>query len=148
MQSSGNALMGIGMATGQSRAADAARRAIDSPLIDVEIRGATGIILSIAGGDDLSLHEITDAANVVQEAASANANIIFGASIDPDLRGQVWVTVIATGFQDGSSTGRRGTVGVQSLDARRQAAARPSSGRRDVRWDADEIEIPAFLRHR
>src|SRR5262249_48851219 len=114
--------------------------------IDVEIRGATGIILSIAGGDDLSLHEITDAANVVQEAASANANIIFGASVDPDLRGQVWVTVIATGFQDGSTRRRAG--GVQSLDARRQVGGRQASGRREVHWDADEIEIPAFLRQR
>jgi cell division protein FtsZ len=148
MQTSGNALMGIGMATGSNRSADAARRAIDSPLLEVEIRGATGIILSIAGGDDLSLHEITDAANVVQEASSPNANIIFGASIDPELRGQVWVTVIATGFQDGSSPAGRGTSRVQSLDARRQAAARPSPRRRDVHWDADEIEIPAFLRQR
>ena len=148
MQTSGNALMGIGMATGQNRAADAARRAIDSPLIDIEIRGATGIILSIAGGDDLSLHEITDAANVVQEAASPNANIIFGASVDPDLRGQVWVTVIATGFQDGSERAGRATPRVQSLDARRQAGGRPAPGRRDVHWDADEIEIPAFLRQR
>ncbi len=148
MQTSGNALMGIGMATGQNRSADAARRAIDSPLIDIEIRGATGIILSIAGGDDLSLHEITEAANVVQEAASPNANIIFGASVDPDLRGQVWVTVIATGFQDGSERAGGATPRVQSLDARRQAGGRPAPGRRDVHWDADEIEIPAFLRQR
>jgi cell division protein FtsZ len=146
MQGSGNALMGIGMATGPARAADAARRAIDSPLIDTEIRGATGIILSIAGGEDLSLHEITEAATVVQDAASSNANIIFGASIDPDLAGQVWVTVIATGFLQANSGS------VQRISS--QAGAVPRShvrrapGRSEVRWDADEIEIPAFLRQR
>src|SRR5262249_51885189 len=147
MQSSGNALMGIGMATGPSRAGDAARRAIDSPLIDHEIRGATGIILSIAGGDDLSLHEITEAATVVQDAASSNANIIFGASVDPDLRGQVWITVIATGFHQSGSGAPRALPNGQATQVRRSGPRRPP-GRGEVRWDADEIEIPAFLRER
>ena len=123
MQESGTALMGIGVATGPTRAADAARYAIDSPLIDHEIKGATGVLLSIAGGNDLGLHEITEAAHVVEQAASEGANVIFGASIDPELAGQVWVTVIATGFDQGP---RKGTWRPTGSD--------------------EEIELPDFLR--
>jgi len=88
MQTSGNALMGVGMASGATRGVDAARRAIASPLLGREIRGASGIVLSIAGGDDLALVEVTEAAAIVREAATDDANIIFGASVDPDLTGQ------------------------------------------------------------
>jgi cell division protein FtsZ len=141
MQQSGNALMGIGMATGPTRAADAAMRAIDSPLLGHPINGATGFILSIAGGPDLSLHEITEAADVVQAAASENANIIFGASVDPDLGDQVWVTVIATGFDEGPGGGR----GL----ARRREASAPASERRGrpaPSFDVDDFDVPPFLR--
>jgi cell division protein FtsZ len=99
MKDAGTALMGIGFsATGENRARDAAERALRSPLIEADIGGAKGILLSIAGGDDLSLYEVNEAAEVVRQAATDDSNIIFGATIDDRLTGQVWVTVVATGF--------------------------------------------------
>jgi cell division protein FtsZ len=98
MQDAGSAIMGIGFATGEDRAREAAGRALRSPLIDTEIVGARGILLSIAGGDDLTLLEVNEAAEVVREAATEETNIIFGATIDERLAGQIWVTVIATGL--------------------------------------------------
>jgi cell division protein FtsZ len=98
MQNAGSALMGIGYATGPDRAREAAERALGSPLIDAEIVSARGILLSIAGGDDLSLVEVNDAAEVVRATATDETNIIFGATVDPRLTGQVWVTVVATGL--------------------------------------------------
>jgi cell division protein FtsZ len=99
MANGGTALMGIGFASdGDSRARDAAERALRSPLIETEITGARGILLSIAGGDDLSLFEVNEAAEVVRQAATDDTNIIFGATIDERLTGQVWVTVVATGL--------------------------------------------------
>jgi cell division protein FtsZ len=98
MSDGGNALMGIGFATGENRAREAAERALRSPLIDTELTGARGILLSIAGGDDLSLFEVNEAAEVVRQGAVDDTNLIFGATIDDRLTGQVWVTVIATGL--------------------------------------------------
>ena len=98
MSDAGSAIMGIGFATGENRAGEAASRALRSPLIDTEIVGARGILLSIAGGDDLTLLEVNEAAEVVREASTEETNIIFGATIDERLAGQVWVTVIATGL--------------------------------------------------
>ena len=98
MQDAGSALMGIGYATGENRAREAAERALGSPLIDAEIVRARGILLSISGGDDLSLVEVNDAAEVVRQTATDETNIIFGATVDPRLTGQVWVTVVATGL--------------------------------------------------
>jgi cell division protein FtsZ len=98
MTDAGSAIMGIGFATGENRAREAASRALRSPLIDTEIIGARGILLSIAGGDDLTLLEVDEAAQVVREASTDETNIIFGATIDERLAGQVWVTVIATGL--------------------------------------------------
>jgi cell division protein FtsZ len=98
MQDAGSALMGIGYATGTNRAREAAERALGSPLIDAEIVSARGILLSIAGGDDLSLVEVNEAAEVVRQTATDETNIIFGATVDPRLTGQVWVTVVATGL--------------------------------------------------
>jgi cell division protein FtsZ len=121
MKDAGSALMGIGFATGETRAKDAAERALSSPLIDTEIVGAKGILLSIAGGDDLTLLEVNEAAEVVRRAATEETNIIFGATIDDRLAGQVWVTVIATGI------GRR--------------AARPAPARSE-----ETLEPPTFLR--
>src|SRR5206468_9338625 len=97
MKGAGTALMGIGFSTGENRAREAAERALRSPLIDTELTGARGILLSIAGGDDLSLFEVNEAAEVVRQAATDETNIIFGATIDERLTGQVWVTVVATG---------------------------------------------------
>jgi cell division protein FtsZ len=98
MQGAGSAMMGIGMATGSQRATEAATHAIRSPLIDHEVRAARGILLAISGGSDLSLHEVNEAAEVVRAAADDETTIIFGASVDERLAGQMWVTVVATGF--------------------------------------------------
>jgi cell division protein FtsZ len=108
MKDAGTALMGIGFSANENRAREAAERALRSPLIDAEIAGAKGILLSIAGGDDLSLVEVNEAAEVIRQAATDETNIIFGASIDERLTGQVWVTVIATGL--GTPRGRRQLV--------------------------------------
>ena len=120
MSDAGTALMGIGFATGENRAHEAAERALRSPLIDTELVGARGILLSIAGGEDLTLLEVNEAAEVIRRGATEDTNIIFGATIDERLAGQVWVTVIATG------------VGQPA-----RAAARPS--------EPDPLEPPSFL---
>ena len=126
MADSGSALMGIGYATGENRAKEAAERALRSPLIETEITGARGILLSIAGGDDLTLYEVNEAAEAVREAATDDTNIIFGATIDDRLEGQMWITVVATGI--GKATGRRGSF------------VTAASGGGDV------LETPSFLR--
>src|SRR5690348_1192431 len=126
MKDAGTALMGIGFsATGDNRARDAAERALRSSLIETDIGGARGILLSIAGGDDLSLFEVNEAAEVVRQAATDDTNIIFGATVDDRLTGQVWVTVVATGF------GQR-------------AAQRRVTMRAEAR-DEDSLEPPSFL---
>jgi cell division protein FtsZ len=128
MADSGSALMGIGYATGDNRAKEAAERALRSPLIETEITGARGILLSIAGGDDLTLYEVNEAAEAVREAATDDTNIIFGATIDDRLEGQMWITVVATGI-GGKSATRRGTF---------VTAASGGSG--------EVLEPPSFLR--
>jgi cell division protein FtsZ len=114
MKDAGSALMGIGFATGDNRAREAAERALRSPLIETEIVGARGILLSIAGGDDLSLYEVNEAAEVVRAAATDDTNIIFGATIDERLTGQIWITVIATGL--GGPKRTRALAGVGGRD--------------------------------
>jgi cell division protein FtsZ len=123
MQDAGSAIMGIGFATGEARAREAASRALRSPLIDTEIMGARGILLSIAGGDDLTLLEVNEAAEVVREAATEETNIIFGATIDERLAGQIWVTVIATGL---------GTPGFRPAPATDRESLEPPSFLRDL----------------
>ena len=113
MKDAGSALMGIGYATGENRAREAAERALRSPLIDTEILGARGILLSIAGGDDLSLYEVNEAAEAVRAAATDDTNIIFGATIDERLTGQMWITVVATGL---GGARRRSLVAVGGRD--------------------------------
>src|SRR5439155_1658766 len=99
MKDAGSALMGIGFSSSdENRAREAAERALRSPLIETELMGAKGILLSIAGGGDLSLIEVNEAAEVIRQAATDDTNIIFGATIDESLAGQVWVTVVATGL--------------------------------------------------
>jgi len=98
MDEKGSALMGIGIASGENRAAEAAQGAISSPLLETSIEGARGVLLNITGGVDLGLMEVNEAANIISDAADAEANIIFGAVIDENLKDEVRVTVIATGF--------------------------------------------------
>jgi cell division protein FtsZ len=130
MSNAGSALMGIGYATGEDRAKQAAERALRSPLIDTEIVGARGILLSIAGGDDLTLLEVNDAAETVRAAATDDTNIIFGATVDERLSGQVWVTVVATGL---------GSRGRRTLTPFSTTSAAP------VRTE-ETLEPPSFLR--
>ncbi|MBI4836513.1 MAG: cell division protein FtsZ [Candidatus Abawacabacteria bacterium] len=103
MKNSGSSLMGIGYGTGENRALEAAKAAIDSPLLDLSIAGAKGLLINITGGNDLSMFEVDEAAKVVAESASEDANIIFGMVIDDRMAGEIKVTVIATGF-DASDT--------------------------------------------
>ncbi len=131
MSGAGSALMGIGYSESPNRAREAAERALKSPLIDTEIVGATGILLSIAGGEDLTLLEVNEAAEVVRGAATDDTNIIFGATVDERLNGQVWVTVIATGL--GGSQHRSFTPSF---------AAAGASSRSGSRGDS---ELPSFL---
>ncbi|HEU4914073.1 MAG TPA: cell division protein FtsZ [Candidatus Saccharimonadales bacterium] len=98
MSNAGSALMGIGRASGENRAVQAAQQAIDSPLLEVSIDGARGILFNVIGGNDLSMHEINTAAETITTAADPDANIIFGATINPDLEGELIITVVATGF--------------------------------------------------
>jgi cell division protein FtsZ len=98
MSNAGSALMGIGRASGENRAIQAAQQAIDSPLLEVSIDGARGILFNVIGGNDLSMHEINAAAEAITAAADPDANIIFGATISPELEGEIIITVVATGF--------------------------------------------------
>jgi cell division protein FtsZ len=111
MADGGSALMGIGFASGDDRAREAAERALQSPLIETEVVGARGILLSVSGGSDLSLLEVNEAAEVVRQAAGDDTNIIFGATVDDRLTGQIWVTVIATGLRDGRARGQLSSPG-------------------------------------
>lgn len=100
MSHAGSALMGIGRASGEERAAHAAQQAIESPLLEVSIDGARGILFNVIGGSDMSMHEINQAAETITTAADPEANIIFGATINPELEGEMIITVVATGFDD------------------------------------------------
>lgn len=129
MQNAGSALMGIGTAIGEHRAEIAARAAINSPLLEVSIHGAKGVLFSVAGGEDLGMLEVQDAANVITEAIDPDAKVIFGAVTDDSLKkGQVRVTVIATGFPEAS---QRSTLfaGAQRLVAKKDQDVPPVNAR-------------------
>jgi cell division protein FtsZ len=138
MTDAGSALMGIGEADGENRAAEAAREAVSSPLLEASVEGATGILLNITGGSDLGLFEVNEAAEVVTGAADLNANVIFGAVIDESMEGRVRVTVIATGFDRSLRRERR-----DHEETEREPA--PSGG---FEVPADVLEVPSFLRRR
>ncbi|MCK5604234.1 cell division protein FtsZ [Candidatus Pacearchaeota archaeon] len=151
MQSAGSALMGVGYGTGENRAVDAARAAIESPLLEMSIQGAKGILFNVTGGNDLSMFEVDEAAKVITEAADSEANIIFGAVINESYTGEIKVTVIATGFseedqqraQSSSAAGtiqRLGNIPTSSVKVTgvQQAVAKGGSG--------VDLEVPAFMR--
>jgi cell division protein FtsZ len=140
MRDAGSALMGIGSASGENRAAEAARTAVSSPLLEASIEGATGVLLNISGGSDIGLFEVNEAAEVVTSAADQNANVIFGAVIDESIGDEVRVTVIATGF------GRSGRRRRETREERPEEAPVPALSRQgfDVREDA--LDVPSFLR--
>jgi cell division protein FtsZ len=153
MQAAGSALMGVGRATGEGRAVEAARSAINSPLLETTIDGASGVIFTVTGGPDLTLHEVQEAANVVYSAVSDDANIIFGAVIDDRLHGEVLITVIATGFdmivQPQMSV--RPMVTAQPRVAQQPAGIPVAAGRVENGYKklaSDILDIPEFLRSR
>jgi cell division protein FtsZ len=150
MSGAGSALMGIGSARGDNRAVDAAQHAISSPLLEQSMDGARGVLLSIAGGSDLGLFEINDAAQLVTDAAHPEANIIFGAVIDDALGDEVRVTVIAAGFDSGSPSykpaeaQRVTNVTLPESAPPRQQPTAASSPRRVL---FDDVDVPDFLKN-
>jgi cell division protein FtsZ len=153
MSARGNALMGTGRASGPNRAAEAAQAAVSSPLLeDVSIAGAEGVLVNITGGRDLTLHEVNEAAGVVVNAAGDDANVIFGAVIDPNLDGEMQITVVATGF--GGTEPRLKLVekarAAAALPGDDEALRQPAPWRREERgrWGrrAESLEVPTFLR--
>src|SRR5881409_2060858 len=163
MQNGGAAIMGTGMGRGENRAMEAVQQAISSPLLDnISITGATGVLINITGGEDLTLGEVTQISDVVKDAAGEDAEIIFGTVNDPAMHGEIRVTVIATGFDRpaaGAEAGARAAPGVLPF---RERGARPTpmpppgyvkSGEQAVRRPAppppselNELEIPTFIR--
>ncbi|XP_076900668.1 cell division protein FtsZ homolog 2-2, chloroplastic-like [Bidens hawaiensis] len=139
MANAGSSLMGIGTATGKTRARDAALNAIQSPLLDIGIERATGIVWNITGGSDLTLFEVNAAAEVIYDLVDPSANLIFGAVIDPSISGQVSITLIATGFKRQEESDGRTLQGGQSdvVGINRRSPAFTEGG---------SVEIPEFLR--
>ncbi|NMA95259.1 MAG: cell division protein FtsZ [Clostridiales bacterium] len=133
MEEKGLAHMGIGRSSGDNRAIEATKQAIESPLLETTIEGARGVLLNITGGEDLGLHEVNEAAELVSEVAHPDANIIFGAVIDESLEEEVSITVIATGFD---SKGKRES----------EKKASKIIGQSMEEDDADDLDIPTFLR--
>lgn len=140
MQNAGSALMGIGRASGENRAIQAATQAIESPLLEVSIDGARGILFNVIGGNDLSMHEINGAAEAITQAADPDANIIFGATISPELDGEVIITVVATGFDASYFTSRQATpVEVEAPAAVIQEQPKPTAPVTDA--DVKDIDM-------
>ena len=139
MKNAGSALMGIGRGTGESRALEAAKMAIDSPLLELSIDGAKGILFNVTGGPDMSMYEIDEAARVITEAADPEANVIFGTVVDESMQGEIKITVIATGFDDAYGKTRR----TESKQQPVTASVRSMEEREEER---DELDVPAFIR--
>jgi cell division protein FtsZ len=148
MSHAGNALLGIGMGTGDRRAIDAAEKAVASPLLETSMDGARSILLSITGGRDLSLWEVNEAAKAVSEAAHPEANIIFGAMVDEKLDDQVWVTVVATGYANGA-TSRRRRDEPRATRALEEPRGEPRVSRRErparTSRDLADLDVPEFI---
>jgi cell division protein FtsZ len=141
MTDAGSALMGIGSASGENRAAEAAHTAVSSPLLESSIEGATGILLNISGPADMGLFEVNEAAEVVTGAADQNANVIFGAVIDESLKDEVRVTVIATGFGAAGHRRRRRAVVPEETPS-----TQTEEQRERFEVSDEELEVPSFLR--
>ena len=162
MSNKGSALMGIGIATGENRASEAAKKAISSPLLESSIDGAKGVLMNITGGSNLSLFEVQEAADIVASASDEEVNMIFGSVINENLKDEIIVTVIATGFTEEALQQQRHTV-KPSLNINRQSAPQQQAPIREQRQEMhvqqprqnqqqyaqdDMLEVPAFLRNR
>jgi cell division protein FtsZ len=161
MSSGGSALMAVGMATGETRAVDAAESAVSSSLLDVTIDGAQGILFNITSGSDLSLFEVNEAAEIIQRKAHPEANIIFGAVIDESLDEELRITLIATGFEGAMQQRKPYVAGKrkekENADTKtiafpqakvRETRAREEQPRREPAYDPEDLEVPTFLRKR
>ncbi|MBI5878949.1 MAG: cell division protein FtsZ [Chloroflexi bacterium] len=159
MQERGTALMAVGHGTGESRAVDAAQAAVRSPLLDMTIDGARGVLFNVTGGSDLSLFEVNEAAEIIRSMTDPNVNMIFGAVIDPALKDEVRITVIATGFDGVSKRASHSTASHAlpvSLPPQSQAPSvpvpAPERGKMKQfptpSFDPSDLDIPAFLRRR
>ncbi|MFJ8458027.1 MULTISPECIES: cell division protein FtsZ [Lysinibacillus] len=164
MSNKGSALMGIGIATGENRAAEAAKKAISSPLLESSIDGAKGVLMNITGGSNLSLFEVQEAADIVASASDEEVNMIFGSVINENLKDEIIVTVIATGFSEEALQQQRNTT-RPTINTNRQAVQQQQAPVREPRQDVhvqqeqprqnqqnyaqdDMLEVPAFLRNR
>jgi cell division protein FtsZ len=153
MTERGSALMGIGVATGENRAAEAAKKAIQSPLLETSIDGARGVLMNITGGANLSLYEVNEAADIVASASDLEVNMIFGAVIDESYKDEIMVTVIATGFEHKAVVQPpiRKPAGnpMQQPQATEQADNRVNNLRPfGGQPTSDQLDIPTFMRNR
>jgi len=144
MRDAGTAMMGIGSARGENRAAEAAKHAVSSPLLEASIEGATGILLNVTGGKSVGLFEVNEAAEVVTSAATAEANIIFGAVIDKSMDDELRVTVIATGF--GQQRRRKRKPSTERLDEREPVLATSAPAKEGFDIPKEVLDVPSFLR--
>ena len=144
MLNTGMAHMGIGQASGENRAEDAAKQATESPLLETSIEGARGVIINITGGQDLGLHEVNTAAELVQRSVDPEANIIFGAVIDPEMEDEIRITVIATEFEKDSSIVNMGVDKIVSKAWGDKIGSIPSST--ESSSSSNDLDIPSFLR--
>ena len=145
MLNQGMAHMGVGRASGENRAEDAAKEAIQSPLLETSIEGAKGVIINITGGEDLGLHEVNTAAELVQRSVDPEANIIFGTVTDPSMQDEIQITVIATGFE--KTENNISSIGVDNIVSKtweKKINSIPSSS--DVSSSQNDLDIPPFLR--
>jgi cell division protein FtsZ len=147
MSEAGSAMMGVGSASGESRATEAAKGAVSSPLMEESIDGATGMLLNFTGSEDLNLFEVHEAADIVVASADKGANIIFGTVIDPSMADEVRVTVIATGFEGFETLARR-PIQVRDRARRRGVSGLGDRERRELQVSEDDIDVPSFLKGR
>ena len=143
MLNTGMAHMGIGRASGENRAEDAAKQAVQSPLLETSIEGARGVIINITGGEDLGLHEVNTAAELVQRSVDPEANIIFGTVTDPDMKDEIQITVIATGFEKPEARTSSSVDSFVNKTWEKKINSIPASTDNSSQGDLD---IPAFLR--
>ena len=144
MLNTGMAHMGTGTASGENRAEDAAKEAIQSPLLETSIEGARGVIINITGGDDLGLHEVNTAAELVQRSVDPEANIIFGTVTDPTMQDEIKITVIATGFEKNEPISSLGVGDIVSKTWEKKVNSIPSNT--DSSSTSNDLDIPSFLR--
>lgn len=151
MTNAGTALMGIGYGTGENRAVEAARAAIDSPLLEMSVSGAKGLLFNITGGTDLSMFEVDEAAKIITDSVDPNANIIFGAVINENYTGEIKITVIATGFDESILKQNQDNIANSATLKDRLFTTRKSVETENMnlkKEEDSELEVPAFIRNK